>query len=481
MAKAANRDLENNPQDPEANDLDMQEVLKLFKGLANIGRTSLEDRSQIVKDKINQGLTNAQNQLITAIFPPCADVLLARSPIEETSGMTTINGNTGVEEITVARIFREYFAFRQHTILPGAKPEDLKKELPEALLLCQGSITPPVGTAPASAVLRQWPTGACLSAGCVTLEGDRHIYQLPDMESSEKKIKRLYIGDLLWLFYIERMGVFQIIGKILDEYAYNGGIPMSNGIVHPEQIKDDIVTVILESMVRQMEAGNSSKTRDRDSSYRRCLGWSSEAGKKLGMSSVVNNGFTTMYHKFIFLALEFYRDKRLAIAIRSVTAQNGGTTSAATLVSIRDTLSMIKKSFENFNYGRNYHNTLSGIVWAIAAMATVRDLRATIGVPPEYKQLHQFFSAAYDILILKRPITQTDSNRFEAHIECARNGRDILLDIEAVNFEDTSPNGDLETWLNIIESQVEGYRTAYRTLTGVDLGASANAVIEQQV
>jgi len=32
-----------------------------------------------------------------------------------------------------------------------------------------------------------------------------------------------------------------------------------------------------------------------------------------------------------------------------------------------------------------------------------------------------------------------------------------------------------------IEAKVEGYRTAYRTLTGVDLGASPNPVIEQQV
>jgi hypothetical protein len=48
-------------------------------------------------------------------------------------------------------------------------------------------------------------------------------------------------------------------------------------------------------------------------------------------------------------------------------------------------------------------------------------------------------------------------------------------------IKSNGPEGALDQWLSQIEAKVEGYRTAYRTLTGVDLGASPNPVIEQQV
>jgi hypothetical protein len=38
----------------------------------------------------------------------------------------------------------------------------------------------------------------------------------------------------------------------------------------------------------------------------------------------------------------------------------------------------------------------------------------------------------------------------------------------------------LKIWLVIAEESFEGYRTAYRTLTAVDLGGASAAAIEQQ-
>jgi hypothetical protein len=74
-------------------------------------------------------------------------------------------------------------------------------------------------------------------------------------------------------------------------------------------------------------------------------------------------------------------------------------------------------------------------------------------------------------------------NRFDMHRSCAINARDILLDMEVIDHHDqrTSPPGELDRWLGQVESKVEAYRTAYRNLTGVDLGSSATPQVEQQL
>ena len=84
-------------------------------------------------------------------------------------------------------------------------------------------------------------------------------------------VKRLFIADLIWLYYFERMGIFKILGVILDDFATNGKIPMSN---------NTLSAFVMETMVRLMKNGLSSTVRDRDSSYRRCLGWTSDVGRK---------------------------------------------------------------------------------------------------------------------------------------------------------------------------------------------------------
>ena len=132
--------------------------------------------------------------------------------------------------------------------------------------------------------------------------------------------------------------------------------------------------------------------------------------------------------------------------------------------------------------GHSYANALSGIVWAVSAMTVIRDLRQTLGIPPEYDQPYEYIPAAYDILVLRRPITPSDTNRYEIHRECANDARSILLDMEVVDHTLNDPGAELERWLSVIESKVEGYRTAYRSLTGIDLAGSGSAapVIEHQ-
>ena len=286
-------------------------------------------------------------------------------------------------------------------------------------------------------------------------------------------IKRLFIADLVWLYYFERMGIFKILGVILDDFATNGKIPMSN---------NTLSAFVMETMVRLMKNGLSSSVRDRDSSYRRCLGWTSDVGRKLESGAKVNVGFNNLFHKFIKAALDYYKDRRLATAIQSQTSP--GKASVATLITIGDTMNVLKKAFDPFDYGRNYANTLNGIIWAIAGMALIRELRATLGIPTEYNEPYEYIPAAYDLLVSNKQIATSESNRYVLHRECAIDARDMLLDIQVLKSDDSrfgSPGGELEIWLDAVEDRVEGYRTAYRSVTGIDLGEQGTSRVENQV
>ena len=391
---------------------------------------------------------------LAVAFPPCSDELLALATWKKTP------------PDDVNEFFDEYFKFGPHQTLPLGK-ERISDYLADGLANCRGT---PAG-APGV-----WPRECCFCPPCVTLDGARPTAS--NGQPGHANVRRLFIGDLVWLFYVERMGVFQILGAILDAYAYSGRLPISNGSLDPG-LQDDIVALVLEAMVRQTKTGLASPSRDRAAAYLTSLGWVSEPGRKLQLDTVVSTGFNTLFHKFIYHALEFYKDKRLALAIRGAAADQPQT-SAATLITLRDTIDVLKKRFEAFSYGRVYNNTLSGIVWAIAGMSIVRELRSTIGIPSAFNSPDEYLPAAYDLLVLKRPPTQGETNRYLVHKECARNGRDILLDLEVINHRDDSAFGELDSWLQQIESKVEGYRTAYRSLTGIDLGTSATPVIEQQ-
>src|SRR5262249_54423149 len=145
--------------------------------------------------------------------------------------------------------------------------------------------------------------------------------------------------------YFDRMGVHQILGAILDAFAYNGRLPISNGSIEPNTtFQDDVIALVLEVMVRQVKTGMSPTTRDRNALFQTAIGWVTEAGRKLNLDTQVNTGFNTLFHKFIFHAQEFYRDKRLAVAIQGAA---GGIAkpSVATLVTIADTIDVLRKRF----------------------------------------------------------------------------------------------------------------------------------------
>lgn len=402
---------------------------------------------------------------VTVAFPPCADELLS-----------LINTSKG-DEIT--RSFNDYFRFERHQtlgqILVGDTKTDIdgliRDKLDQGLRQCHDEWDyDAAGARKRSA----WPSDCCICEPCVTLDGARN-QDIKKAPLPPPGIRRLFIGDAVWLFFHDQMGIHQILGAILDSFAGSGRLPIPNGSFEKSTVEDNIAAMILEIMVRQTKTGLSPGVRDRAMLYRTALGWNTKLGTLLSVDTEVNNGFSSLFHRFIFNALEFYRDKRLAVAIQNTSTPRP---SVATVVTLKNTIDVLKKRFEPFNYGRNYYNTLAGIVWTISAMSVVRQLHGTLGIPPAFDDPYEFIPAAYDLLVLKRPVTRGDINRFSVHRDCAVNGRDILLDLEVLDHQNDEK---LKTWLEDIESKVEAYRTAYRNLTGVDLGASATPPIEHQV
>jgi hypothetical protein len=396
---------------------------------------------------------------LTVVFPPCAEEIIS------------LIKTADQDEIT--KFFNEYFVFNRHLTF-GNEPFDRHPhEYLDPQIGCPQILATPQVPQPEA----RWPSTCCVCSPCLTIDGNRNAPPLP--HTTVPRLRRLFLGDVLWAFYFDRMGIHQILGAILDSFAYNGRLPISNGSIDLTTYRDDIAAVVLEIMVRQTKMGMSSTTRDRNALFRTTLGWVTESGRKLNLDTQVNTGFNSLFHKFIFHAQEFYKDKRLAVAIQGAA---GGVAkpSVATLITISNTIDVLKKRFEAFQYGRNYYNALSAILWTIGGLTVIRELRTTIGIPSAFDAADEFVPAAYDLLVLKRPVTQGDTNRFIVHRQAAQNGRDLLLDLEVLNHLDTADPGELSRWLTQVEPKVEAYRTAYQTLTGVDLAASPTATIEQQ-
>jgi hypothetical protein len=105
----------------------------------------------------------------------------------------------------------------------------------------------------------------------------------------------------------------------------------------------------------------------------------------------------------------------------------------------------------------------------------IRELRTTLGIP--YERPEEYISAAYDILVLGKPLTPTQTNRFRLYHDCAIAARSILLDIAELprNLNDEQ----IRLWLDIVETAVENYRGNYREIAGVDFGLSEVRITEQ--
>ena len=135
-------------------------------------------------------------------------------------------------------------------------------------------------------------------------------------------------------------------------------------------------------------------------------------------------------------------------------------------------------SLDPFTYGRSEVNTLAGIAWTISALGITQKLVSSLGIPTNFTDPEKFVPATYERLVLGREPSSAESRRYTTHIEAARYGRRIMLDLQVLNLNDTE---EVKTWLVVAEDSFEGYRTAYRTLTGADLGSTGSPSVEQRI
>jgi len=271
----------------------------------------------------------------------------------------------------------------------------------------------------------------------------------------------LTVGAVIWLYYYERMGIFKILGVLMDDYNYRGKYTISGN----RQDKNGNVnnySVLMDMVCSLHRIGIGSNIRDRICTYQRVLGVTIE--NNLGIESEKNSGFMQTFNKLLDYMLEYYKTKQLAVAINSAVQTRS---SVATQTSIRDTMNVLKQQFEPFQYGRNQVNTFLGIATVHATLCLVNNLRKEIGIPDQYERPEEFIPAAYDILVAKKPVTLNETNRFIIHDNCASYGYRLLTDIETADltqFSTVSTGGSLDLWLDDVEGFVEGYRNAYSSL-----------------
>jgi hypothetical protein len=274
----------------------------------------------------------------------------------------------------------------------------------------------------------------------------------------------LSVGAVIWLYFYERMGIFKILGVLMDDYNYRGKYTISGSRADKNGNANSYST-LMDLICTFYRAGVGSNLRDRICTYERVLGVTIE--NNMGIECVQNTGFMQTFNRLINYMLEYYKTKQLAQAIQS---QNGSTqprSSVATQTSIRDTMNLLKQQFEPIEYGRNQTNTFLGIATVHATLCLVNLLRKEIGIPDQYENPEEFIPAAYDILVAKKTPTLNETNRYIVHDNCASYGYRLLTDIEKANlgaFSIVASGSNLDIWLNDIEGVVEGYHNAYKSI-----------------
>lgn len=288
------------------------------------------------------------------------------------------------------------------------------------------------------------------------------------------------IGDLTWLYYLDRFGIFKIIQALINDYRYKGR--------HPIDPRNPPVTQRLERIIRDMQVGAWPNPKDRNSTFLRCLGWSLREDKSLA-DVHINHPFAKYFHRFIQLSVLYYSEKQVAVAIRG-TARTQAPPSFATEAAIRDTLNLLLESLDHFEYGRNQRNTVAGLRSAAIGTSAIRLLRNAIGIPDTLRSPEDYIPAAYDILVLRQAISGATKSKYLVHNDLALSSRLLLNQITA--FRPPHPPGIdnsvtiagtnrtvLSLWLDNVESVIERYRTAYKAATGTDLGKLSAETLQE--
>ena len=183
--------------------IDNSTLIDLIKKLSGAGGVpiTLQQADPVRVDTASR--LNAKPRVSTA-FPPCPEELVA---LIKTTGVPQ------QEKDDVTLYFDEYFKFGPHTVLmeDSKKPGgSLVDHLDSELLKCLAPSPVITSRGARAAGTAAWPTDCCFCPSCVTIDGNRN--PPPSPLTTLPALQRLFIGDLVWLFYFERMGIFKMLG-----------------------------------------------------------------------------------------------------------------------------------------------------------------------------------------------------------------------------------------------------------------------------
>ena len=251
------------------------------------------------------------------------------------------NNPTASKDMTIAKIF--HINMKKHKIF-----SDKEWSSQYAKLFTCGEAH---GQFPSQDVL-----DGCLTPACKTLEGNKRLGDYGPQPSGIAGIRRLFIADTYWMYFMENMGLNTILKIILKDYELEGFYSIPN---------NSLASVVMEVMTRETRKGVSSTLSDRYYNYYRIISNSppmliepsiywlpSQSKEEIISLGVSVNRLSPSYlgeplGRFFNTVLSYYRDRKITKAIQSQVDR-----STPVDLSIID---IMKTRFKTFDFGRAYY------------------------------------------------------------------------------------------------------------------------------
>jgi hypothetical protein len=298
----------------------------------------------------------------------------------------------------------------------------------------------------------------CIPCSYLWLQGDRAIKGLDG--NSPKRIQNILYADAFWSWFIERMDIDKITGKILSDLEFGGKFAV--------QYNTD-VGIISQIMINEINKGMSSRKRQRTAISLKTIGLRIESNYSgLMVSDIQINPGMTIALQLIAKIENFYNYRRV---VQTIEAIAGKKESQQTIASIRTSIELLRKSSEKFDYGTNAHNTLTSIVWKLAGFWLVLATSRQTGVSQQTR-FEDIIDTARNTLLLNKIGTPSDKSKTKIYLDCANDLTDFILSVLSRDedyWKVETPDDNLKIFLDIMEPTVERFIASFKEATGIDL------------
>jgi hypothetical protein len=440
-----------------------------------------------VTDAEAEGLNNLlkgdlinKSKIHTAgVFPECADFLMSIVKLPGDPGFIK-----GVHDQFLSfNLFNDYFVREPH-IAEQLLSEADRAQYSAAFGPCIEFQVPVKKSARGRTEDKpiDLPKNCCIPCCCVTLGGVRRVSnydssgpQLPAGITSSKprtpttadpltyfralapfRLEDLFFGDVLTVFYLDYMGIFEIIDAMIKDYFDYGQKPVPIG---------SLSSIVLETMGRLIKKGLSPSRIDLEGLYVRMLGWKHPSRPRQLNEAVINFGFNTLFHKLIVQMLHLLAQEQVIDAVTAARA----VPPIASEVALMDTLALLNETRRAFRFNINRYTTLNCLVWLTAGLAVLEQNRDAYGIPESSTNPPQYIENAYSVWVRKEPLmTPSHTNRFLSFASLYESARSILLDLEVLDI--TNPK-NVRVFAFLKAPALKAYSDAFKIVTGIDLGA----------